>query len=158
MINAIKEILIRVNITDVVKKVANGYDDNSTIEGIKKNINKLEKNIELLKNSLDNIYIDKATKKISEEMYNRVEKKINCDIETKEKKLAKSKKHLKELKSSKTASKNLNKVVEDILSLEKPDRNLMLRLIEKIDVHEDGIADIYFNFKELNIIKGNYIT
>ena len=91
-------------------------------------------------------------------MYNRVEKKINCDIETKEKKLAGAKEYLKELESSKTASKDLNKVVEDFLSLEKPDRNLMLRLIEKIDVHEDGNVDIHFNFKESNIIKESYIT
>lgn len=91
-------------------------------------------------------------------MYNRVEKKINCDIETKEKKLAEAKEYLKELESSKTASKDLNKVVEDFLSLEKPDRNLMLRLIEKIDIHEDGNVDIHFNFKELNIIKESYIT
>lgn len=36
LINTIKEILVRVNTIDVVKKVANGYDDNSTIEGNKK--------------------------------------------------------------------------------------------------------------------------
>lgn len=158
LINTIKEILIHVNTTDVVKKVVNGYNDNTTIDGIKKNIRKLETDIELLKNSLDSTYIDKATKKISEEMYSRVEKKINYDIETKENKLNEAKAYLKELENSKTASKDLNKVVEDFLALEIPNRNLMLRLIEKIDVHEDGNIDIHFNFKELNIIKESYIT
>lgn len=64
--------------------------------------------------------------------------------------------YLKELESSKTASKDLNKVVDDFLSLETPDRNLMLRLIEKIDIHEDGSVDIHFNFKKPNIIKESY--
>lgn len=158
LINTIKEIFIHINTSDVVKKVVNGYNDNTTMDGIRKNIRKLETDIELLKNSLDNTYIDKATKKISEEMYSRVEKKINYDIETNENKLNKAKVYLKELENSKTASKDLNKVVEDFLALEIPNRNLMLRLIEKIDVHEDGNIDIHFNFKKLNIIKESYIT
>ena len=33
-----------------------------------------------------------------------------------------------------------------------PTRDLILKLIKNISIHEDGNIDIYFNFKELNFI------
>ena len=33
-----------------------------------------------------------------------------------------------------------------------PTRDLILKLIKNISIHEDGNVDIYFNFKELNFI------
>ena len=36
-----------------------------------------------------------------------------------------------------------------------PTRDLILKLIKNISIHEDGNVDIYFNFKELNIIYKN---
>lgn len=158
LLETIKQILIHVDIDDITAQVRKKYNGMSTVESIQNNINKLENEIQLLKDSLDSTYIDKVTKKISEEMYNRVEKRINNNIELKEKKLNEAKEYLEKLKYNEPNSKELKKMVKEFLELKTPKRNLILGLIENIFIHEDGNIDIKFNFKELNIINESYST
>lgn len=139
--------------TDSLKnEVLKKYNDEETIEGIKRNISKLENEINILKSNLDKMYIDKLSDKITEEMYLRVSNKLNSDIDLKEKKLNETKKFLKEKLEDEKASSDLGNIIDNYLNSETPTRDLVLRLINHIDIHEDGNVDVYFNFKELNII------
>lgn len=150
LIASIKNILSSVDKDEIYNQLKKKTKDLMTTDSSKNNIIKLQNDINLLRNSLDNIYIDKMTNKISSDMYNRVEKKINNDIKIKENQLKDLKKQFASIKKSTITLKD---IIEKFLTMEKPNRNLILKLIDKIDIHEDGNIDIYFNFKELNIIK-----
>lgn len=157
LIETIRKILVNINTDEIVKGVEKKYNGMETVEGIQKNIDKLEDDIRILKDSLDSSYIDKATKKISEEMYDRVQIKINNEIDLKEKRLEEMREYLDELAGSQNSFKDLETVVKKILNFEIVDRSFVLRLIEKIAIYENGNIDIHFNFKELNIINSSYI-
>ena len=45
---------------------------------------------------------------------------------------------------------NINKYIEEYLNLKKPNRDLIINLIEKIDIYEDKTIDIKFTFKSVN--------
>lgn len=158
VIEILKNILKLENSIDITKQIENKYNNKTTIELTENNIIKLKKDIEILKNSLDIIYIDKVTKKINDEIYNRIKKKINNDIEIKENKLNKTKEYLNKLEKNINSNKKIENIVNDFLTLKIIDRNLILNLIEKIKIHEDGNIDIYFNFKKPFIINKYYIT
>ena len=151
-IHTIRNILGHVNGDEIRKKVESSYNGSVGIEKIRKNMGKLEIDIKLLNGSLDSSYVDKLTQKISEEMYERVQLKINKDIDNKKKKLYEMKKYLEELDSNIATVRSLTKIIKGFLALQILDRNFILRLIEKIDIYEDGTIDIYFNFKKLNIL------
>ena len=43
-------------------------------------------------------------------------------------------------------------MINNFLEMQDPTREMMLKLIEKIEVHDNKQIDIYFNFKELNFL------
>ena len=44
------------------------------------------------------------------------------------------------------------RLVKEFLNMEQPSREIAVRLIKRIELHQDKTIDIYFNFKELNFI------
>ncbi len=111
--------------------------------------NKYNKNIE----NLDKMYLDKIENKITEEMYNRVYEKLQTEIKDLEVEIKNIKDTVKDKKDNNFNIKNTcENLLEEFISIKKPTRDMMLKLIEKIEIHKDKEIDMYFNFKELNLL------
>ena len=90
-------------------------------------------------------------------MYNRLSNKIKLEIESNEDKLKIIEEQLNN--SDNLEEENNTKcdsIVKKFLEMEEPSRDIMMRLINKIEVHNDKTIDIYFNFKKLNFFKDLY--
>lgn len=116
---------------------------------------KLKNEIDIINDNIDKMYIDKLNKKINDEMYERLLTKLQSEIKVKEEEYS----ELEKLKSNSTndESKEIKKIIDDFLKLEKPSPELMRMLINRIEIHNDKQIDIIFNFKKLNSISGKTI-
>ena len=158
VINIIKNIMDSLQVDKIEKAIQKECNECTTIESVKNNISKLEIDINKLKTSLDNMYMDKLLNKVTEEMYERVHLKLAKDIEEKEIKLKEAKEYLNEIENSGETAENLKALVNEFINVEHPTRDLILKLINHISIHENGNIDIHFNFKELNIIYDSYVA
>ena len=50
-------------------------------------------------------------------------------------------------------TEKIRNVVQEFLSLNKPTAEIMKVIINRIEIHQDKQADLYFNFKQLNNLK-----
>lgn len=160
----------------VVKKIAQIYADkeifysiyekyqNKTLdirEGYKKKIEQIDKAIFDINNNLDKMYMDKLRGILQEEDYIRVSQKLNLERT----KLNEQKQELEqklvgtegkiETKNNTKEDKELDKLIEEFLKLEKIDKIYLYRLINKIEIDKDKNIYIYFNFSKLNSINEN---
>lgn len=141
-----------------IKEIFLKLDDNKIESNIKnrknpidysKMINKLEIEINLVNENIDKMYIDKLNNNISDVMYDRLFSKLTNEIKEKEEKITELK-ELYEKDNDLDNTKQLKKVIKDFLSLEKPTRELMKVIINRIEIHQNKQIDIKFNFKKLN--------
>ncbi len=122
------------------------------IEKIKNEIKSLENSIELDTSNIDKTYLEKLNGKISNEMYERLQVRLEKQILDNKNKIDTLKEFLLELQKDSKNEKNYSKVVKEFLSMDNPTREIIVRLVNRIEIHEDKTLDIYFNFKELNIM------
>ena len=127
-----------------VKKGMTKYDYGKILQ-------KLEKEIKLINNNIDQMYVDKLNNKISEEMYERLFSKLKNEIKQKENEYIEIKKQKEEAKQDDT--EKIKSVVQNFLSLNKATSEIMKVIINKIEIHQDKQVDLYFNFKQLNNLK-----
>ncbi len=148
---------VKSEISKLIKLLDNKKIENAILEKhkINQDLKKYQKikeklifEINTLKNNLDMMYIEKLENKIDEEMYNRIKSKINNDLKIKNNKIIKIDNILK---TSYDEQKIINKIKNELnyLKSNKVTRELILKLIKKVSIHQDGNIDIYFNFKEL---------
>ena len=114
-------------------------------------LQKLENEIKLINNNIDQMYVDKLNNKISEEMYERLLKKFRNKIGEKENEYIEIKQQKEESKQDNT--EKIKSVVKEFLSLNKPTSEIMKVLINRIEIHQDKQVDLYLNFKKINNIK-----
>ena len=160
----------------IVKKICQIYADkeifysiyekyqNKTLdirEGYKKKIGQIDRAILDINNNLDKMYMDKLRGVLQEEDYVRVSQKFNLERT----KLNEQKKELEQkligteekinTKNKTKEEKELDKLIEEFLKLEKIDKIYLYRLINKIEIDKDKNVYIYFNFSKLNSINEN---
>ena len=160
----------------IVKKICQIYADkeifysiyekyqNKTLdirEGYKKKIEQIDRAILDINNNLDKMYMDKLRGVLQEEDYVRVSQKFNLERT----KLNEQKKELEQkligteekinTKNKTKEEKELDKLIEEFLKLEKIDKIYLYRLINKIEIDKDKNIYIYFNFSKLNSINEN---
>lgn len=152
IINIIKNLFKSLDANSIKSNIDNYEDKSFSYEEDK--IKKIENNIKKLENQLDNMYIDKIANKINEDMYDRIKIRIEKEIKNNQEEL----KRIDFSDDNQNDIKDYKKIIKEFLQMKHPTRELMLRLINKIDVHEDGNIDIYFNFKKLNNIKSVHFT
>ena len=114
-------------------------------------LQKLEDEIKLINNNIDQMYVDKLNNIISEEMYERLLKKFGDEIKQKEKEYMEIKQQKEEAKQDDT--EKIKSVMQDCLSLNEPTSEIMKVIINRIEIHQDKQVDLYFNFKQLNNLK-----
>ncbi len=136
------------------KKIELNIKNNRTKQDYGKMLKQKQTEINLIKDNIDKMYVDKLNNKISEEMYNRLFDKLINEVNQKEK-------EYNELKNRKEDAcqdnkEEIEKIVKEFLKLEKPTPEIMKVIINKIEIHQDKQVDIYFNFKKLNDLKDKF--
>ena len=129
-------------------KIMLNIKNSKTKYDYKKMLNKIEKEIEIINNNIDKMYIDKLNNKLSDEMYERLFKKLKKAEKDKEAEYIDLKKEADECVDDK--DDDIKKLVKEFLKLEKPTPEIMRVLINRIEIHQDKHVDLVFNFKKLN--------
>ena len=133
-----------------IKKIEINIKNNISKYDYGKMLKKIEIEIKLINDNIDKMYVDKLNEKISEEMYERLFNKLKGKIKQKEKEYIGLKNEQEN--NLNDDIKNIEKLVNDFLKLEKPTPEIMKVLINRIEIHQDRKVDIIFNFKNLNSI------
>ena len=131
-----------------IKKSRTKYD-------YKKMLKKLETEVKLINDNIDQMYVDKLNGKISEEMYERLFKKLRDEAEQKENEYI----EIQEMQnnSKQDDGENIRKIVREFLELKEPTPEIMKVIINRIEIHQDKQVDIIFNYKKLNNKKRNSV-
>ena len=135
-----------------VKRVESNIKNSTTKSDYEKVIKKIEQEIELINNNIDKMYFDKLSGKISEAMYERLFKKLNNDIQDKEKQYNETKVLAEKYQDD---NRDIEKVIKEFLNMEKPTPELMRVIINRIEIHQDKQVDLIFNFSKLNYFFNN---
>lgn len=130
------------------KKIELSIKNNRTKQDYGKILKQLQTEIDLIKDNIDKMYVDKLNGKVSEEMYERLFNKLISEVNQKEKEYNDLKNKKEDARQD--DSKEVKKIVKEFLGLEKPTPEIMKVIINKIEIHQDKQVDIIFNFKKLN--------
>ena len=147
VINYIKNLFQKID----DKRIELDVKNNITKYDYGKILQKLENEIKLINNNIDQMYVDKLNNKISEEMYERLFSKLKNEIKQKENEYIEIKRQKDE--SKKDDTEKIKSVIQEFLSLNKPTSEIMKVIINRIEIHQDKQVDLYFNFKQLNNLK-----
>lgn len=131
----------------LAKNLNNSYKSSNPRDVINGKIEKINFTLEKNKEKLDNMYLDKLEGKISSEMYDRISKKISNEIDELEQEKQKYEEKLGNVNCEIDDFEKIRDVINEFMKMENPTREIMLKLIKKIEVHNDKTLDIYFNFK-----------
>ena len=107
------------------------------------------------------MYMDKLRGVLQEEDYVRVSQKFDFErtkLNEKKKELEQKLSQTEEKVNNKNKAKEekeLDKLIENFLKLEKIDKIYLYRLINKIEIDKDKNIYIYFNFSKLDSINEN---
>lgn len=110
-------------------------------------INNLKNEIKRINDNLDNIYIDKLNKIVTDEQFSRVKTKLENELNIKKQKLIDYENELNDNINLETKNKTIVKYIEEFLIMKNPTRELILCLVDKIEIFEDKRINIYFTFK-----------
>ncbi len=125
---------------------------NDVIKEYKSKVENIDKKMEDISLCMKNLYMDKVKQLITEKDFQELSKSFEND----RKKHQQEKERLIKLISKADVNKNekdkIEKLAKEFISLEKPTKELLNELIEKITISEDNEITIYFKFKELNDI------
>lgn len=150
-------------ILEEIRSMCNQYVDNATFKDkvdeakkkndikakIQKDISTLDRKISCNLSYIDKIYEDKLNGNIDMEMFNRLTIKYKEEIDickSKKNELEEELNNISNESSTKEKEETLKKINE-YLSFEKPNRNLLVNLIDKIIISEDKTVEIHYKFK-----------
>ena len=120
----------------VKERVLSNIND-SEVDNSQREIKLLEQEINCINENLDNIYLDKLNKVISEEQFNRVKVKLENKLKIKQDKIIKLNNNSNDICSNEERNKIIEKYINEFLSMKNPSRELVISLIERVDIYED---------------------
>ena len=137
---------------ELIKKSNEEYIHNT--DTIKKELTIIQKQIVTSRNMIDSLYKDKLKGILSEDdfkrMYDDCTKETNINL-NREKELN-NKLGLLDSELSKIDYETCKKSIERFMSMEKPTRNVISGLVEKVTISQNKEVELYFRFKELAIM------
>ena len=146
----------KIKLKNIYEKCKN--NDYAIIEKEELKLSNIENNINEISKKIDKIYLDSVNGIITNADYFRYSRGFIEDKQRLEKELTNCKNNIKFLKQKKENIENDNeieKIINDFLKMENPNKNILYELIDKIELDEYKNIYIYFNFLELNIISKN---
>lgn len=154
---------LEVLVLETIKKMCMEYVDSSTFRNkveeakkknnvrakLQKEINTLDRKISNNTTYIDKIYEDKLIGNIDIEMFNRLSLKYKEEIELCKNQRLELEEQFNNIDSEETnrEKEEILKKINEYLSFEKPNRNLLVNLIEKILISEDKTIEIHYKFK-----------
>ncbi len=132
IVKIIKEKIYKIDIKDISLRIKK-YIDNNKNKNILQN---LKMQIDKKRNYLDKMYLEKLDNKIDNEMYNRISNKLKLEIKDIESKI---------LELDIPNNINIEDKVKNYLT--NIDRELIIRLIDRIEISKDKDVFIYYNFR-----------
>ncbi|MDO5568963.1 MAG: recombinase family protein [bacterium] len=146
IIDTLKDICLKyVDNKKIKSKVINNLNENNKYL-YKKEIKKLENEIQNINDNLDNIYIDKLNKKITEEQFVRVKLKLDNELKLKQKKYTDLNNNLLDTQDNESKSKLIDNYIDECLIMKKLSRELIVNLIDKIIIYDDKRIDLKVSF------------
>ena len=152
------EILEKI-ILDNIKDVCGKYLDKNIIKDsignidfvdntlkLKKQIESLELTNNKLTENLDKTYMDMLKGILDEKQYIRVREILKKEIENNKVSINNLKNE--QIDSDKIDNKQIEKYINEFLSLDHPTRELIINFIEKIYIYQDKRIDMIFTFKD----------
>ena len=150
ILNTLKELCLNYIDKKKIKEEALKNINEDGKKNIKKEISFLETEINNINNNLDNIYIDKLNKVITEEQFNRVKNKLENELKIKQNRHMELISDVNEKSNNETNHKKIDKFIDELLSMENPSRELIVNLIDKIEIFEDKKINIKVSFNNSN--------
>lgn len=155
---------LEVAILNEIRKMCREYVDETTFKdkvdearkknniriNIQKEINILGRKVNSNLSYIDKIYEDKLKGDIDMEMFNRLTVKYKDEIDSWKNKMLELENRLSNLDKDDTFDRDKNdtlKKIDEYLSFEKPNRNLLVNLIDKILISEDKTVEIHYKFR-----------
>ena len=146
ILNTLREVCLKYldknKVKDSVINNCNNKDNNK-----EKEIEILSKDINQLNENLDNIYIDKLNKVITEDQFNRVKNKLVLELDRKMSRFNELKNDTLDEINEDKIHKKIENYINKFLSMKNPSRELVSSLIDRIDIFEDKRIHIKFSFK-----------
>ena len=112
----------------------------------KKELDILANDIKTINNNLDNIYIDKLNKKITEEQFERVKSKLNNELNLKQDRYNELNNNINNTINIKSKNKIIEKYIDECLTMNKLSRELILNLVDKVIIYDDKRIDLKVTF------------
>lgn len=151
VLNSIKKECIEyVNDDNFASKLKNKKQSNELQTNLTLKINKSKWEITKLNKYLDKMYKRLDTDVIGKEQYIRLRKETEESITYHKKNINYYEKELQEVIDKSVEEPNYSKVIKDFLSLKKPNKILITKLIKVIYISEDGQVDIHYKVKNPN--------
>lgn len=140
-----------VDTSNFQNKIENANRRNDEKNKLVSNINKIDNKIKTNLNYIDKIYEDKLKGDIDLEMFNRTTIKYKEEIEVFQGQKKKLEQELSNIDSDsgKKKEKDILNKINEFLSFKKPNRSLLVNLIDKIYISEDKTIEICYKFKVL---------
>ena len=128
------------------------------LKEVSEKIDKINSEIVNHRSTIDALYIDKVKGLVDEDMYKRIYEKtrniiLNLEMDLND---LNKKKRLNEEQTKTTVTSSFHrckKAVLDYMSLKNPDRDLITRLIERIEIDKDKNIYVVFRFKEFQVVE-----
>ena len=112
----------------------------------KKELDLLKSEIHHTNDYLDTLYMDKLNKKIAEQQFERIKRKLENELTIKQEKYNELNNGIQSSGQEDFENKKIKEYVDEFLSLAKPNRELIVALIERINIYNDKTIDIKLAF------------
>lgn len=139
-----QECLQFVDSTNFASKLKDKEQSQQLQTEIKLKIDKCTREISKLQKQMDEMYEDKLQGDISIDQYKRLVEKKQESIDYEQEKLKRFNKDLESIKQKNVIEPDYAKTVKEFLSLKKPNKIVIAKLIDVIYLSEDGTIDIHY--------------
>lgn len=139
-----------------------GYDDivnnrkktlNTYIDDLEKKMSRLEIDIKGIDLKIEKLYMDRLDDIITPDTYKKLTDKFEEQKKSKQKEIDELKISIEEYKNNNPIEQLLETktiVKEYLKTRKKTPRELILKIVDKIEIHKDKNIDLYFKLKQLN--------
>ena len=128
--------------------------NNKKLNDISKTITSFKKKLNKNNSIVDNLYKDKIEGLLSEKDFSRMYQEYTKDSNSLTDKIEDLQKELEQIKVENQDNKydECKKIIQEFFKLKKPTRNVIARLVDRVEVSEKKEIDIYFKFKEISLM------
>jgi len=134
-----------INKDKIKSNVLNNLNDNNKINN-RKELEILTNDIKQINDNLDIVYIDKLNKKITEEQFERVKIKLVNELNIKQKRYNELNYNINDDVRKESKNKMIIDYINKFLSIDKPSRELIVSLVDRVDIYEDKKINIKVSF------------